>query len=97
MARSPSAGEVSLHLSLKNVIPNREVCGPLKVMKDGFCLATVSMKARPSPLSSRESVNFSGWQFVLGTPIPYQNMNCHPDRSEAKWRDLRLIFGASKP
>src|ERR1700733_4846180 len=22
----------------------------------------------------------------LGTRIPYQNMNCHPDRSEAKWR-----------
>src|SRR3984957_5717726 len=22
----------------------------------------------------------------LGTRIPYQNMNCHPDRSAAKWR-----------
>jgi hypothetical protein len=24
----------------------------------------------------------------LGTRIPYPNMNCHPDRSVAKWRDL---------
>jgi hypothetical protein len=24
----------------------------------------------------------------LGLLHPHQNMNCHPDRSEAKWRDL---------
>jgi hypothetical protein len=33
----------------------------------------------------------------LGTRIPYENMNCHPDRSVAKWRDLLLILGPSNP
>src|ERR1700678_2778578 len=56
-----------------------------------------SMEAPPSPLSSRELVTFLlERQFFLGTRIPYQNMNCHPDRSVAKWRDLLFSPPASK-
>jgi hypothetical protein len=32
----------------------------------------------------------------LGTRIPYPNMNCHPDRSEAKWRDLLFYLPANE-
>ncbi len=39
----------------------------------------------------------SGWQFFLGTRIPYPNMNCHPDRSVAKWRDLRFSIPTTNP
>ena len=34
--------------------------------------------------------------FFLDTRTPYLNMNCHPDRSEAKWRDLRFSFPATQ-
>ena len=40
---------------------------------------------------------FSGCQFFLGTRIRYPNMNCHPDRSVAKWRDLRFSIPATNP
>jgi hypothetical protein len=36
---------------------------------------------------------FLGITIFLGTRTSYQDMNCHPDRSEAKWRDL--LFGQS--
>src|SRR5271170_7493070 len=39
-------------------------------------------------------MNRSGRQFFLGTRHPFQNMNCHPNQSEAKWRDLRLTHPA---
>ncbi len=32
----------------------------------------------------------------LGTLTPYPNMNCHPDRSVANWRDLRFGQSACK-
>ena len=37
----------------------------------------------------------SGWQFWVC--IPYPNMNCHPDRSVAKWRDLRFCIPTTNP
>src|ERR1700722_1192594 len=33
----------------------------------------------------------------LGSSYPYQQTNCHPDRSAAKWRDLLFSQPASDP
>jgi hypothetical protein len=38
-----------------------------------------------------------GMTIFLGTRSSYLNMNCHPDRSVAKWRDLRLNLRVFKP
>ena len=61
------------------------------------------MEAPSCPLSSREVVTFfrdDNFSWVLA---PYQNMNCHPDRSEAKegfvffFLDLRFSHRSSDP
>jgi hypothetical protein len=52
----------------------------------------ISMK-RPQncrSLGLAPSFDFYRDDIFLGTRIPYQNMNCHPDRSAAKRRDLRF-------
>jgi hypothetical protein len=70
----------------------------------------LSMKAPPSPLSSRaepRDLRFGGPLLEMffdrgshgpfGPPKRMKNdpQNCHPDRSEAKWRDL--LFNMALP
>jgi hypothetical protein len=69
-----------------------------KVKENGFCLATAPNESAALPFVIPRACDFfRDWQFFLGTRIPCFSMNCHPDRSEAQWRDLRLILGVFKP
>ena len=66
-------------------------------MKNTFCPATAlhGSVALPFVIPRACDLFFRDDLFFLGTRIPYRNMNCHPDRSAAKWRDLRLTHPAS--
>ena len=69
------------------------------VVYDDQTKAMVDALLLEYPERSRPPVSvcdfFIGMTIFLGHSHPWQNMNCHPDRSEAKWRDLLFPLPAS--
>ncbi len=70
---------------------------PTQEMKNGVCSAT-ALNGNPAlPFVIPRACDFFGMAIFLGHSPPYPNMNWHPDRSVAKWRDLLFSIQAMNP
>jgi molecular chaperone HtpG len=78
-------------------------CRILQFLCNGSTASSICLSRRWFGISEDDNsfifpsaCNFFREDNFLGHALPYPNMNCHPDRSVAKWRDLRFSIPSNE-